>query len=147
LVAREAADYVRQKRKPAVLHLRTVRLFGHAGADAEVAYRSKQEIALDSERDPLLHSCAALISRGLLDHQQLIAYVQQQQQRIARIATQASQQPKLETAEQVMASIVPPKRTGDLPAPVSGDQRTNLFKWDKHNAGKPQHLAKLINLA
>lgn len=147
LVAREAADYVRQKRKPAVLHLRTVRLFGHAGADAEVAYRSKQEIALDSERDPLLHSCAALISRGLLDHQQLIAYVQQQQQRIARIATQASQQPKLETAEQVMASIVPPKRTGDLPAPVSGEQRTNLFKWDKHNAGKPQHLAKLINLA
>lgn len=147
LVAREAADYVRQKRKPAVLHLRTVRLFGHAGADAEVAYRSKQEIALDSERDPLLHSCAALISRGLLDHQQLIAYVQQQQQRIARIAAQASQQPKLETAEQVMASIVPPKRQGDLPAPVSGEQRTNLFKWDKHNAGKPQHLAKLINLA
>lgn len=147
LVARQAADYVRQKRKPAVLHLRTVRLFGHAGADAEVAYRSKQEIALDSERDPLLHSCAALISRGLLDHQQLIAFVQQQQQRIARIATQASQQPKLETAEQVMASIVPPKRQGDLPAPVSGEQRINLFKWDKHNAGKPQHLAKLINLA
>ncbi|PHR65186.1 MAG: MFS transporter [Idiomarina sp.] len=147
LVAREAADYVRQKRKPAVLHLRTVRLFGHAGADAEVAYRSKQEIALDSERDPLLHSCAALISRGLLDHQQLIAYVHQQQQRIARIAKQASQQPKLETAEQVMASIVPPKRKGNLPAPVSGEQRTNLFKWDKHNAGKPQHLAKLINLA
>jgi len=147
LVAREAADYVRQKRKPAVLHLRTVRLFGHAGADAEVAYRSKQEIALDSERDPLLHSCAALISRGLLDHQQLIAYVQQQQQRIARIATQASQQPKLETAEQVMASIVPPQRKGDFPVPVSGEQRANLFKWDKHNAGKPQHLAKLINLA
>lgn len=147
LVAREAADYVRQKRKPAVLHLRTVRLFGHAGADAEVAYRSKQEIALDAERDPLLQSCAALISRGLLDHQQLIAYVQQQQQRIARIAAQASQQPKLETAEQVMASIVPPARQGNLPAPVSGEQRTNLFKWDKHNAGKPQHLAKLINLA
>ncbi|RUO59108.1 thiamine pyrophosphate-dependent enzyme [Pseudidiomarina marina] len=147
LVAREAADYVRQKRKPAVLHLRTVRLFGHAGADAEVAYRSKQEIALDSERDPLLDSCAALISRGLLDHQQLIAYVHQQQQRIARIAKQASQQPKLETAEQVMASIVPPKRKSNLPAPVSGEQRTNLFKWDKHNAGKPQHLAKLINLA
>ena len=147
LVAREAADYVRQKRKPAVLHLRTVRLFGHAGADAEVAYRSKQEIALDNERDPLLHSCSALISRGLFEHQQLIDYVQQQQQRIARIATQASQQPKLESAEQVMASIVPPARQGQLPKPVDGEQRTNLFKWDKHNAGKPQHLAKLINLA
>ncbi|CUA86243.1 thiamine pyrophosphate-dependent enzyme [Pseudidiomarina woesei] len=147
LVAREAADYVRQKRKPAVLHLRTVRLFGHAGADAEVAYRSKQEIALDSERDPLLHSCAALISRGLFEHQQLIDFVHQQQQRIARIASQASQQPKLETAEQVMASIVPPVRQDQLPKPIDGEQRTNLFKWDKHNSGKPQHLAKLINLA
>ncbi|WP_417666616.1 thiamine pyrophosphate-dependent enzyme [Pseudidiomarina sp.] len=147
LVAREAADYVRQKRKPAVLHLRTVRLFGHAGADAEVAYRSKQEIALDSERDPLLHSCAALISRGLFEHQQLIAFIQSQQQRIARIAAQASKQPKLETAEQVMASITPPVRTQALPAPVTGEQRQALFKWDKHNTSKPQHLGKMLNWA
>ena len=31
--AKEAADYVRVHRKPAFLQLRTVRLYGHAGAD------------------------------------------------------------------------------------------------------------------
>ncbi|MDX1705895.1 thiamine pyrophosphate-dependent enzyme [Pseudidiomarina sp.] len=147
LVAREAADYVRHKRKPAVLHLRTVRLFGHAGADAESAYRSKQEIARDAERDPLLHSCAALISRSLFDHQQLADYVVRQQQRIARIAGQASQQPKLESPAAIMKAIVPPPRQTPLPALPGAEQRRSLFNWDKHNLGKRQHLAKLINWA
>ena len=41
----EAAGWVRRQRRPAVLHLRIVRLMGHAGADAEVGYRSAGEIA------------------------------------------------------------------------------------------------------
>ncbi|RUO63756.1 thiamine pyrophosphate-dependent enzyme [Pseudidiomarina insulisalsae] len=146
LVAQQAADYVRQKRKPAVLHLRTIRLFGHAGADAEVAYRSKQEIARDAERDPLLFSCAALINRDLYSHASLVEHIRRQQQRIARIAAQAAQQPKLETAEQVMRSIVPPKRPAEqLPAVPGSQQRQQLFHWDKHNFTKRQHLAKLLN--
>ncbi|MDO9526554.1 MAG: thiamine pyrophosphate-dependent enzyme, partial [Gemmobacter sp.] len=37
-VAREAAEWVRTRRKPAFLHLRTVRLYGHAGADLPTTY-------------------------------------------------------------------------------------------------------------
>ncbi|CAB0151509.1 Pyruvate dehydrogenase E1 component subunit beta [Pseudidiomarina piscicola] len=148
LVAQQAADYVRNKRKPAVLHLRTIRLFGHAGADAEVAYRNKQEIHRDAERDPLLYSCAALIARGLFDHDSLVAHIRQQQQRLVRIAEQTTQQPKLTQAEQVMQSIVPPaKDAASLPAVPDEARRQQLFNWDKHNAGKPQHLAKLLNWA
>ncbi|MDN7125785.1 MFS transporter [Pseudidiomarina sp. 1APR75-33.1] len=148
LVAQQAADYVRQKRKPAILHLRTIRLFGHAGADAEVAYRSKQEIALDAERDPLLHSCAAVIARGLFDSESLVTHIRRQQQRMVRIANQAAQQPKLTSATDVMRSIVPPKKDpSTLPAVPDATRREGLFKWDKHNVGKPQHLAKLLNWA
>ncbi|WP_127346128.1 thiamine pyrophosphate-dependent enzyme [Pseudidiomarina mangrovi] len=135
LVAREAADYVRHKRKPAILHLRTVRLYGHAGADAEVSYRSKQEIARDAEHDPLLHGAAALIQRGLFSAQELVGYITEQQQRIARVAAVAAQRPKLETAAAVMASIAP----AYLPAPQAPAQ-----PWP---SDKPQHLAKMINLA
>lgn len=134
LVAQEAADYVRHKRKPAVLHLRTVRLYGHAGADAEVSYRSKQEIARDADRDPLLHGAAALIQRGLFSAAELVTYITEQQQRITRVAAVAAQRPKLETAAAVMASIAP--EYAYLPAP----QRS----WP---ADKPQHLAKMLNLA
>ena len=38
---------------PAFLHLRTVRLMGHAGADVEPAYRQPVEIGGDLARDPL----------------------------------------------------------------------------------------------
>lgn len=145
LVAQQAADYVRHKRKPAVLHLRTIRLFGHAGADAEVAYRSKQEIARDAERDPLLYSCAALISRDLFTATTLVAHIRRQQQRIARIANHAAQQPKLTDAAQVTRSIVPPRNEAVQPALPSEAQRQQLFNFDKHNLAKPQHLAKLLN--
>jgi 2-oxoisovalerate dehydrogenase E1 component len=46
-VASELADWVRANRRPAVLHLRCVRYLSHAGADAEMAYRSPQSIRGD----------------------------------------------------------------------------------------------------
>ncbi|MCE8422196.1 thiamine pyrophosphate-dependent enzyme, partial [Rhodovulum sulfidophilum] len=43
-VAAEAAAYVRNRRKPAFLHLGTVRLYGHAGADLPTTYMSREEV-------------------------------------------------------------------------------------------------------
>src|SRR4051794_27875693 len=51
---KQALDAVRRTRRPAVLHLTTVRFMGHAGSDAEIAYRSGSEILADYERDPLV---------------------------------------------------------------------------------------------
>ena len=59
-VAQEAADYVRSRRKPAFLHLKTVRLYGHAGADIPTTYLSRQEVESDEADDPLLHSVRLL---------------------------------------------------------------------------------------
>ncbi len=42
--ARVAVEHVRSTRRPAFLHLRTVRLLGHAGSDVEQTYRSLAEI-------------------------------------------------------------------------------------------------------
>src|SRR5205823_8001711 len=51
--ALDAARYVRARRAPVFLHLRVVRLLGHAGSDAEVSYRTPAEISADFDRDPL----------------------------------------------------------------------------------------------
>ena len=50
--ARALAEWVRENRRPAVLHLRTVRYLGHAGADVEAAYRTPAAVRADLERDP-----------------------------------------------------------------------------------------------
>lgn len=58
-VSQEAAAFVRSRRKPAFLHVRTVRLYGHAGSDVELSYRAKAAIEADEANDPLLHSVRA----------------------------------------------------------------------------------------
>ncbi|MEV6981885.1 transketolase C-terminal domain-containing protein [Sphaerisporangium sp. NPDC051017] len=58
--AHEAAAVVRTERRPAVLHLETVRLMGHAGSDAEIAYRSRREIQAEYAKDPLLATARTL---------------------------------------------------------------------------------------
>ena len=52
--------------RPAFLHLRTVRLMGHAGSDYEPAYRRPDEIAADYDRDPLLRTAKLLVTEGVL---------------------------------------------------------------------------------
>ncbi len=59
-----AAAWVRTRRRPAFLHLLTVRLMGHAGSDYEPAYRRPDEIAADYDRDPVLCTANLLIKRG-----------------------------------------------------------------------------------
>lgn len=63
----EAGEYVRTRRKPAVLHLRTVRLYGHAGADVAAKYLPKAEVEADEANDPLLCCAACLPTFGLTE--------------------------------------------------------------------------------
>jgi 2-oxoisovalerate dehydrogenase E1 component len=60
-----AASYVRTRRRPVLLHLRTVRFLGHAGTDVESAYRPASAITADLDRDPLLALARRLGSTDL----------------------------------------------------------------------------------
>ena len=42
-VAQEAADYARKRKRPVFLHVGTIRLYGHAGADVPTTYLSREE--------------------------------------------------------------------------------------------------------
>ncbi|GAA4691890.1 transketolase C-terminal domain-containing protein [Nocardioides conyzicola] len=61
-----AVDRARHRRRPVLLHLRTVRFLGHAGSDVEFGYRTSTEIARDLELDPLLATAAYLVETGSL---------------------------------------------------------------------------------
>ncbi|HAD47793.1 MAG TPA: MFS transporter, partial [Idiomarina sp.] len=90
--------YIRKTGKPAILHLKTIRYFGHAGADAEVAYRDKKSIAADFEEDILLHTAAQLVERGVFDGAELAQHAQNTKARIQRVAAEAANRPRLKTA-------------------------------------------------
>jgi 2-oxoisovalerate dehydrogenase E1 component len=147
-VAREVAAYVRQRRKPAFLHLGCVRLYGHAGADVQTAYMSRAEIEADEANDPLLHTAHSLIEHFVLSADQVLEIYAETGERTARVAEAAIERPKLRTASDVMASLIPPKRDCAPTNGPSDEARAASFgESDMRAMKQPQHMARLINFA
>lgn len=145
--AREADVIARRQRKPVFLHMKTVRLYGHAGNDVQLAYRTKDEIRAEEERDPLLASAALLIEEGVMSAAEVRAVYDEIEATLERQVELAIRRPKLPDAAAVMASIVPPKREGVERPLASAQDRATLFADDAAAMDKPQHMAKLISWA
>jgi 2-oxoisovalerate dehydrogenase E1 component len=105
--AAQAATWVRRQRRPAVLHLSMVRLMGHGGADAEVAYRAAAEIARDLDRDPLVATARLLVSAGLADPDELVARYDEIGWQVRKVAEEVLGEPKLASAADVVAPLAP----------------------------------------
>jgi 2-oxoisovalerate dehydrogenase E1 component len=106
-VVAEAVRFVRGARRPAFLHLRTVRLWGHAGSDAEQGYRSVAEIAENESRDPLLRNARRLVESGAATPEGLQAMLAETRERVTAAAEEATRRPRLETTEEVVAPLAP----------------------------------------
>ncbi|HEX2427794.1 MAG TPA: transketolase C-terminal domain-containing protein [Gaiellaceae bacterium] len=104
-VAGELASWVRERRRPAVLHLQTVRYLSHAGADAEMAYRSPQAIRDDYERDPILGTARWLVGAGRASGVELANDYLVAREGTQTLALEVSALPQMTTAEQVMAPL------------------------------------------
>ncbi|MEM9315236.1 MAG: thiamine pyrophosphate-dependent enzyme [Pseudomonadota bacterium] len=145
---RKLAQRVRRSRKPAVLHMSCVRLYGHAGADAQQAYLSQAEIEGAEAHDPLLYTAGRLIDEGLCSRDDVLDLYFETDGRVARAAEDAVTRPKLKTAAQVMKSIVPPLRpVCAAPLPEQSVREAMFGGPDLRAVSEPQHMAKLINFA
>ncbi|KAF0173401.1 MAG: 2-oxoisovalerate dehydrogenase E1 component [Rhodobacteraceae bacterium] len=146
-VAQEAADYVRSRRKPAFLHLKTIRLYGHAGADMPTTYLPREEVEAEEAQDPLLHCVRLLDQSGALPADQALAIYNETNARVTRIAAEAITRPRLKTASEVMASIIPPHRPCKPTNGPSAEARAAAFGSDLKAMDEPQIMSRLINWA
>ncbi|MEM9318257.1 MAG: thiamine pyrophosphate-dependent enzyme [Pseudomonadota bacterium] len=142
--ARAAAEYVRRRRKPAFLHVRTVRLFGHAGSDHELSYRAKQAIETDEANDPLLHTVRLLRDSGAATGLEALDVYQRTGERCDRIAARVVKRRRLETGADVVASLIPPKRNCAPSNGPSPEVRQQAFGGDLRALAEPQPMARLI---
>lgn len=148
--ASEAADYVRTRRSPAFLHLSLVRYLGHAGSDAETAYRRPAEVIADLDRDPLLVTARLLVEVGALSAEQVLARYEQTRRKVRRMAEEAMTHPRLASSGQIMAPLAP--RQPDLVAaaaaePASPEQRRGVFGARLPEQEGPLTLGLAINRA
>ncbi len=140
-----AVSIAREKQMPVFLHIKMIRLLGHAGSDAEFVYRKLADIEATEKNDPLLHSARLVLAYTELTPTQLVGMYENIAQRIEHIAAQVVTKPRLETAEQVMASLIAKPLMAKATPLLTGSQRDELFSHERHNISKKQHLAKLIN--
>lgn len=144
--AKQAERLARLHRKPVFLHLKMVRLMGHAGSDVESAYRAAADIAAAEAEDPLLKSARTLISeriltaRGVLDLDARIA------DEVARAIEIACERPKLTSAAQIMRAIEPGAAALHPPLTTELAWRRPPAGVDKRASESPQHLSRLIAL-
>jgi 2-oxoisovalerate dehydrogenase E1 component len=103
--AQALAAWVREHRRPAVLHLRTVRYLGHAGADVEAAYRSPHELRADLDRDPLLATARWLVGSGRRTGNELADEYLERRACVRKVALDAARRPQLATATDVIRPL------------------------------------------
>ncbi len=105
--ARRAISHCRTHRQPTFLHLRTVRLLGHAGSDIETEYRTPAEIEATEALDPLIATARLLVDAGVAQPDELLSIYDELRERITAAAREAGKRPRLTSAAQVNAPLAP----------------------------------------
>ena len=148
--ARVAVEHVRSTRMPAILHLKTVRLMGHAGTDFEIDYRSEQDLAECEARDPLLRSAEHILRAGVMTGREILERYETIREQCREAAERAHRQARLESRNAVMESLAPLDREGvraESRRAVDEAVRTEFF-GDEEQLPENQparHLAININ--
>lgn len=101
-----AAEWVRSRRRPAFLHLETVRIMGHAGSDVESSYRTPAEISAELSRDPVLGTAQLLIDSEVLSAAAVIELYEAKRTEVIGAAREIAEFPRLTDAPSIMAPLV-----------------------------------------
>ena len=145
--ATKAEKICRIKRVPIFLHMKTVRLMGHAGSDVEVGYRDIKDIEEDERNDPLTHSARIMIENSCLTKEEVVSLYEKTRTQVGHVFENAISRPKLKKVSEVMASIVSNKHTRTRPKYPSKNLREKTFGKEFSRTKLPHHMGKLINYA
>jgi 2-oxoisovalerate dehydrogenase E1 component len=147
----EAVTVCRTERRPVFLHLKVVRLLGHAGTDAEYDYRTWQAIEAAEAEDPLLRSAELVLRSGLLTAAEVLDLYERVRAQVRAAAREAAGTPKLESAAEIMAPLAPshPPAVAAEAARIADPAARKIAFGDQGlpEDGPPRHLAALVNLA
>ncbi len=108
--AKQAMFLARTKKQVAFLHMKTVRLLGHAGSDIEFQYRSQLAIEEAESDDPLLHSARDIVRAQWLTPNEVVQLYEQVRNQVQQSALRALQAPTLSSASEIMSYIIPKEK-------------------------------------
>lgn len=145
-VVKQAVDHCRERRRPTFLHLKTVRLLGHAGSDVESNYRSKEQIEAVEAQDPVLRTALHLIKAGVTSPQAVLDLYDEIGEQVRAAGREAGKRPRHEAAATVMAPLQ--RRFDPVENNLDADfmaKRREFWDGKLPEEQKPRHMAQLIN--
>ena len=145
-----AVEHCRHHRSPTFLHLRTIRMLGHAGSDFEPAYRTMEEIAEIETHDPLLQSARLALRHGVMTAEQILEQYESIRKKTAAAAEKVIRLPRLASAEEVMRPLAPYHAGAVHEESVRANyaaKRNEVFGDALPEKAGQRHLAVQINAA
>jgi len=142
---KQAVELCRVRRRPVFLHLKTVRLMGHAGSDVETGYHDKAFIEATESKDPVLRTATRLIEAGVISPDEVLTMYDRIADQTRAAGREAKTRPRHQSADTVMAPLaIDPNGVGE---PVVPDRERRKAFWKNRlpEAQKPRHMAQLIN--
>ena len=145
--SRKVEKSCRINRKPIFLHMKTVRLMGHAGSDVEIGYQKIKDIENAEFNDPILHSSRILIENKCLSKEEVLDLYKKSRDRVSHVFDTATVRPTIKNSNEVMRSITSNKCVRSASKYPALKDRKALFGKEFGRLNRSQHMAKLINYA
>ena len=148
----EAVDDCRRRRRPVFLHLKMVRLLGHAGSDAETEYRSWQQIHAAEAKDPLLSTARLVIESGAMTADEVLDLYEDVRRRVRQVVSDVAHTQRLSTAAEIikpLAPLSPDKVQAEARRSPPHDERVRVFGGleELPERAAPRHMAVLLSHA
>ncbi|QBR84957.1 MFS transporter [Legionella israelensis] len=142
-----AESIARRKKQPVFLHMKCIRLLGHAGSDIELQYRSLDEIERIESEDPLLHTAGFLYREGWMSIQAMADLYLDNRALIEAKAMEVIALPKLSSADEVKSSLLPKIHQNKVYLLPDEEQRKQVFAAAYKQLSMKRNLCQHINFA
>lgn len=98
-VCKEAVQYCRARRGPALVHAHVIRPYSHSLSDDEKLYKTSEEREKEAHRDPLSKFALFLVREGVLDQKQIESLEEQVDGEVRDAADEAlaAEEPSIES--------------------------------------------------
>lgn len=141
LAAKQAREIAAHQRRPVFLHVKTVRLLGHAGSDIEFHYNNANEIISRENDDPLLHTARMLIESNYISALEITSIYKKTKALIEKISEKAIKAPTHKNYKTIIKDVIPPKLNKKIPSIRKNEKSNNNIAINKLN------MAQCINNA
>jgi 2-oxoisovalerate dehydrogenase E1 component len=117
-----AVEYTRSRKGPALLHAMVTRHMSHSSTDTQDQYRTPEDLAEETARDPLLRLSTILRNAGILDDERQVALDAACAHVVREASDAALQAPRLDPARITQhVTAHPLDERGQEPAPEQGE--------------------------